>query len=663
MPKIIGIDLGTSNSAAAVMEAGKPVIIPSAEGASLGGKAFPSYVAFTKEGELLVGEPARRQAVTNPEGTIFEAKRKMGTKEKYTVNGKDYTPEQISAFILQKIKRDSEAYLGDKVEKAVITVPAYFDDAQRQATKNAGEIAGLEVVRVINEPTAAAFAYGLDKTGAKDQKILVFDLGGGTLDVTIMDFGEHEGQATFEVLSTSGDTALGGKDMDAVLIKHITETFKAESGIAVSADKMAMNRVREAAEKAKIELSTTLETELNLPFITADASGPKHLQMKITRAKLEDLIKPIIERMRKPVESAINDVAKKINAPFTPQNINKIILIGGPTRMPAVQQFVETYIGKKLERGVDPMEAVAKGAAIQAGILGGEVQGKEILLLDVTPLTLGLETLGGVRTPLIDRNTTIPTSKSQVFSTAADNQTSVEINVLQGEREFAADNKSLGRFILDGIPPAPRGVPQVEVSFDIDANGILTVKAKDKATNKEQHITIQGSSNLSKDEVERMRKEAEAHASEDRLRKETVEIRNQADTLLSVSEKTLKDAGDKVKGEDKTAVEEKMKALKDVKDKDDIDAIRKAMDELSSAIQKVGAAMYQQAGPEAGGAAADAQGSAPGGGDAGAGPGDAGAAGGQSGDQANGPGGGAQPGSDKGPVDAEYKEVPKDDNQ
>ena len=587
MSKIIGIDLGTSNSAASTMEAGKPVIIPAAEGASVGGKAFPSYVAFTKEGELLVGEPARRQAVTNPEGTIYEAKRKMGTKHKYSINGKEYAPEQISAFILQKIKKDAESYLGDKVEKAVITVPAYFDDAQRQATKHAGEIAGLEVVRVINEPTAAAFAYGLDKTGAKDQKILVFDLGGGTLDVTIMDFGEVDGQATFEVLATSGDTSLGGKDMDQALIDHIVKTFKDESGIDVTADKMAMNRVREAAEKSKIELSTTLETELNLPFITADASGPKHLQMKITRAKLEDLVKPIIDRMRKPVEQAITD------AKLTPDKIDKIIMIGGPTRMPVVTKFVEEYVGKQIERGVDPMEAVAKGAAIQAGVMSGDVAGKEILLLDVTPLTLGLETLGGVRTAIIDRNTTVPTSKSQVFSTAADNQTSVEVHVLQGEREFAVDNKSLGRFILDGIPPAPRGVPQVEVTFDIDANGILTVKAKDKATNKEQHITVQGSSSLSKEEVEKMKQEAEAHASEDRKRRETVDIRNQADTLLSVSEKTLKDAGDKAKPEDKTEVEAKMTALKEVKDKDDIDPIKKAMDELSAAIQKVGASMYE----------------------------------------------------------------------
>jgi len=594
MSKIIGIDLGTSNSAASVMEAGKAVIIPSAEGASLGGKAFPSYVAFTKEGQLLVGEPARRQAVTNPEGTVFEAKRKMGTNFRYNINGKEYSPEQISAFILQKIKKDAETFLGAPVSKAVVTVPAYFDDAQRQATKNAGEIAGLEVVRVINEPTAAAFAYGLDKSSSKDQKILVFDLGGGTLDVTIMDFSEVDNQATFEVKSTSGDTALGGKDMDKALIDYLVAAFKTESGVDISGDKMAMNRVREAAEKAKIELSTTMETDINLPFITADANGPKHFALKVTRAKLEELIKPLIERMRKPVEQALND------AKLTPQNIDKIILIGGPTRMPAVKNFVETYVGKQVEGGIDPMEAVAKGAAIQAGILGGDVQSKEILLLDVTPLTLGLETLGGVRTPLIDRNTTIPTSKSQTFSTAADNQTSVEIHVLQGEREFAKDNKTLGNFILDGIPPAPRGVPQVEVTFDIDANGILSVHAKDKATGKENKITIQGSSNLNKDEIERMKKEAEAHAEEDRKRKETVEMRNQADTLISVSEKTLKDAGDKAKAEDKTSVEEKIKALKEVKDKDNVDDLKKAMDALSEAIQKVGAAMYEGASPSAG---------------------------------------------------------------
>lgn len=624
MSKIIGIDLGTSNSAAAVMEGGKPVIIPSAEGNSLAGKAFPSYVAFTKDGQLLVGEPARRQAVTNPEGTVFEAKRKMGTNFKYHLNGKEYTPEQISAFILQKIKKDAEAYIGSPVSKAVITVPAYFDDAQRQATKNAGEIAGLEVVRIINEPTAAALAYGLDKAG-QEQKILVFDLGGGTLDVTIMDFG----QGVFEVISTSGDTQLGGKDMDTALIKYITDTFKQESGIDITGDKMAMNRVREAAEKAKIELSTTMETDINLPFITADANGPKHLTMKITRAKLEELIRPIIEKMRHPMEQAIAD------AKLTPNQIDKIILVGGPTRMPAVQKFVEDYIGKPIERGIDPMEAVAKGAAIQAGVLGGEV--KDILLLDVTPLTLGIETMGGIRTPLIDRNTTVPTSKSQVFSTAGDNQTQVEINVLQGEREFAVDNKSLGKFILDGIPPAPRGVPQIEVTFDIDANGILTVRAKDKASGKEQHITIQGSSNLSKEDIERMRQEAEAHASEDKKRRETVDARNQADTLISVAEKTLKDAGDKASEADHKEAQEKIDALKAVKDKDDAEAIKKASDELSAAIQKVGAAMYQQGGAAGAGATGEA------------------AAGAGAGPNANqGPASGSNPGDEKElPVDAE----------
>ncbi|MBX4187040.1 MAG: molecular chaperone DnaK, partial [Candidatus Doudnabacteria bacterium] len=487
------------------------------------------------------------------------------------------------------IKKDAEAYLGEPVSKAVITVPAYFDDSQRQATKNAGEIAGLEVVRVINEPTAAAFAYGLDKSG-KDQKILVFDLGGGTLDVTIMDFGEAEGQATFEVLSTSGDTQLGGKDMDTALIDFVVSDFKRETGLDLTADKMAMNRVREAVEKAKIELSTVLETDLNLPFISADASGPKHLNKKLTRAQVEELVKPIVERMRQPVEQALND------AKLTPQNIDKIILVGGPTRMPVVQKFVEQYIGKQVERGIDPMEAVAKGAAIQAGVMSGDVQGKEILLLDVTPLTLGLETLGGVATPLIDRNTTIPTSKSQVFSTAADNQTSVEINIVQGERPFAKDNKSIGRFHLDGLPPAPRGVPQIEVTFDIDANGILKVGAKDKGTGKSQNITITGSSTLSKDEVERMKKEAEAHAEEDRKNKEVVEARNQADTLISVSERTLKDAGDKVTEADKKEVTDKIEALLAVKDKPDLDPIKKAMDELSAAIQKVGAAMYQNQG-------------------------------------------------------------------
>ena len=582
MPKIIGIDLGTSNSAASVLEGGKPVVIPAAEGTSMAGKAFPSYVAFTKDGEMLVGEPARRQSVTNPEGTVFAVKRKMGTAEKVTLNGKEYSPEQVSAFILQKIKRDAEAYLGEPVQKAVITVPAYFDDSQRQATKNAGEIAGLEVIRIINEPTAAALAYGLDKT-EKEQKILVYDLGGGTLDVTIMDFG----QGVFEVISTSGDTRLGGHDMDQVLIDYLIKEFKSQEGIDLSKDKMASNRLKEAAEKAKIELSTTLETEINLPFITAGSEGPKHFSIKITRAKLEELVKPIVQKTLEPMKKALED------AKLSPAEVDKVILVGGPTRMPIVQKTMEEFVGKKIEHGVDPMEAVAKGAAIQAGVLGGEV--KDVLLLDVTPLTLGIETLGGVRTALIERNTTVPTSKTQIFSTAADNQTSVEIHILQGERPMATDNKSLGRFILDGIPPSPRGIPQVEVTFEIDASGILSVQAKDKASGKEQKITISGSSNLSKEEIEKMKKEAEAHASEDRKKKETIEVRNQADQMIALTEKTLKDAGDKVKAEDKAKVQEKLDALKKLKDSLDADAIKKATEELSSEIQKIGTAMYAEA--------------------------------------------------------------------
>ncbi len=579
--KVIGIDLGTSNSAAAVVEAGQPVMIPSAEGTTVGGgKAFPSYVAFTKDGQLLVGEPARRQAVTNPEKTIVNIKRKMGTDYKVKIDDKEYTPQQISAFILQKIKRDAEAFLGQPVKKAVITVPAYFDDAQRQATKDAGTIAGLDVVRIINEPTAAALAYGIDKSD-REEKILVFDFGGGTLDVTIMDFGE----GVFQVVSTSGDTNLGGSDMDQALTDYIIQEFKSKEGIDLLQDKMAMVRVREAAEKAKIELSTTLETDINLPFITADAQGPKHLQMKITRAKLEDLVKPVVEKCRQPIEQALKD------AKLTPTDITRIILVGGPTRMPIVQKFIEDFVGKKVERGIDPMECVAKGAAIQGAILSGEM--KEVLLLDVTPLTLGIETLGGVSTPLIPRNTTVPTSKSQIFSTAADNQPSVEIHVLQGERPLAKDNRTLGRFILDGIPPAPRGVPQIEVTFDIDANGILTVSAKDKGTGKEQKITIQNSSSLSKEEVERMKKESEQFAEQDRKTKELIEMRNQADTLIYSTEKTLNENKDKIKEEDRKVVEEKLAVLKKTKDGSDGNEIKKAIDELSAEVQKLGAAIYQ----------------------------------------------------------------------
>jgi len=581
MSKIIGIDLGTSNSACAVVEAGKPIIIQSAEGTTVGGKAFPSYVAFTKDGQLLVGEPARRQAVTNPEGTIVAIKRKMGTDYKVSIHGKEYTSQQISAFILQKIKKDAEAFLGDRVEKAVITVPAYFNDAQRQATKDAGAIAGLEVIRIINEPTAAALAYGIDKAG-KEEKIMVFDFGGGTLDVTIMEFGE----GVFEVISTSGDTQLGGTDMDTILADYIIGEFKKESGIDLKNDRMALTRLREAAEKAKIELSTTLETDINLPFITADQNGPKHLQLKITRAKLEELVRPIVDKCRGPMEQALND------AKLGPQNITRIIMVGGPTRMPIIQKFVEDYVGKKIERGVDPMECVAMGAAIQGAVLGGEM--KDVLLLDVTPLTLGIETMGAVATPLIERNTTIPTSKSQIFSTASDSQPAVEIHVLQGERPLARDNRTLGRFILDGIPPAPRGVPQIEVTFDIDANGILTVTAKDKATSKSQNITIKDTSALSKEEIERMKKEAEAHAVEDRKQKEIIDLRNQADTIIYSVEKTLREAGEKVSSAVKKAVEEKLEALKKVKDGSDEPAIRKALDELQQEIQKIGAEMYKQ---------------------------------------------------------------------
>ncbi len=583
MAKVIGIDLGTSNSAAAVMEGGRPVIIPSAEGAGVAsGKAFPSYVAFTKDGQRLVGEPARRQAAINAEGTIQAAKRKMGTDFKFKVFGKEYTPQQISSFILQKIKQDAEAYLGDKVEEVVITCPAYFDDNQRTATKDAGEIAGLKVLRIINEPTAACLAYGLEKS-QKEQKIMVFDLGGGTLDVTIMEMA----QGVFHVQATSGDTQLGGTDMDRILIDYIAGQFKRETGIDLMNDKMAVQRVREAAEKAKIELSSTVSTDINLPFITADASGPKHLTMPITRAKLEDLVGPIIDRCRHPLEQALGD------AKLTPKDIDRIIMVGGPTRMPIVQKFLEDYVGKKIERGVDPMECVALGAAIQAAIITGEV--KDVLLLDVTPLSLGIETLGGVNTKLIERNASIPTQKSQVFSTAADNQTAVTIRVLQGERQMADDNVELGRFDLVGIPPAPRGVPQIEVKFDIDRDGIVHVSAKDLGTGKEQSIRITAPRKLSKEEIDKMVGQAEQFAEQDKKKKEEVENINQADNLVYATEKSLKDYGDKISQSERADIETKSDALKTaIKDKN-IDRIKRGMDELTKASHKLAEELYKQA--------------------------------------------------------------------
>ena len=592
MTRIIGIDLGTSNSAAAVLEGGKPTIIPAAEGTTIGGKAFPSYVAFTKDGQLLVGEPARRQAVSNPEGTVYAFKRKMGTDYKYKIYGKEYTPQQLSAFLLQKIKRDAEAFLGDKVDKAVITVPAYFNDNQRQATKDAGAIAGLEVVRIINEPTAACLAYGIDKAG-HEEKILVFDFGGGTLDVTIMRFWEVSGAKSFDVISTAGDTQLGGTDMDNALIDYIVEQFRKETGIDLRNDKMAMQRIREAAEKAKIELSSVLETDINLPFISADATGPKHLTMKITRATLEQLVRPIVERCAKSIDQAIQDAKSKPNSGISSiKDITRIIPVGGPTRMPIVIKFLEDYVGRKVERGIDPMECVALGAAIEAGIIGGEV--KDIVHLDVTPLSLGVETLGGVFTKLIERNTTIPTRRSEVFTTAMDNQTSVEIHILQGERPMAADNVSLGKFYLEGIPPAPRGVPRIEVTFDIDENGILHVSAKDLGTGKEQSIRITAPQKLSKEEIDRMVKEAERFAEEDRKRKELIEERNNLDGIIYNTEKSLKEYGDKLTQEERYDIE---RALNDAKEKlksDNINEIRKAKDDLLKASYKLGEVVYKQ---------------------------------------------------------------------
>ena len=579
--KIIGIDLGTSNSEAAVMLGGKPTIIPSAEGATVAGKMFPSYIAFTPDGQLLVGEPARRQAVSNPEGTVTAAKRKMGTDHTYRIYGKEYTPQQISAFLLQKIKRDAEAFLGESITKAVITVPAYFNDNQRTATKDAGKIAGLDVVRLVNEPTAASMAYGLDRAG--EYKILVFDLGGGTLDVTIMEFGG----GTFTVLATSGDTQLGGTDMDNAIYEWIAAEFKKLEGIDIRNDKMAINRVKEAAEKAKIELSTVIETEINLPYVSATQAGPKHLSMKLTRAKLEQLVEPIIRRCITPFETALKD------AKLTKNDIQKVILVGGPTRMPVVQKFIEDHIGKKVERGIDPMECVATGAAIQGAILGGEIT--DMVLLDVTPLTLGIETLGGVRTQLIERNTTIPTKKSQTFSTAADYQTSVTIHVLQGERPMASDNVSLGQFNLVGIPPAPRGVPQVEVTFDIDASGILNVSAKDLGTGKEQKMTITASTKLADSDVRKMVDEAKQFEEQDRQRKEEVEARNIADSLLYTAEKTKSDLAGKLSPDLVDKVNAAIVAVKTALEGKDSQKIKAETEKLQKVLGEAGSAAYQQA--------------------------------------------------------------------
>ena len=584
MVKVIGIDLGTSNSAAAVVMGGKPTIIPAAEGATVGGKAFPSVVAFTKDGDLLVGEPARRQAVTNPDNTIVAAKRKMGTDYVFKIQNKEYKPQQISSFILQKIKKDSEAFIGEPVQKAVITVPAYFDDNQRQATKDAGTIAGLDVVRIINEPTAASLAYGLDKT-KEDMKILVFDFGGGTLDVTVMEMGG----GVFEVMSTSGDTQLGGTDMDKVLIDYVVGEFQKKEGIDLSRDTTAMTRIREASEKAKIELSTVMETDINLPFISHDpSSGSKNLELRLTRAKLDELIRPIVERCRPSIEKALED------AKLTKSDVGKIVMVGGPTRIPLVKKFVSEIIGKDVESGVDPMEAVAMGAAIQAGIIAGDVT-SDIVLLDVTPLTLGIETMGGVREPLIERNTTIPTSKSKVFTTAADNQTAVTIHVVQGERPMATDNVSLGSFNLTDLPPAPRGIPQIEVKFDIDANGIINVTAKDLGTKKEATITIESSSKLSKDEIEKLKEDAEKFSEEDKKKKEKIDLKNEAESFIYTTEKLVNhDLKDKISQEQGIKVTDAIKEVKEVLDKD-ISDLKPKLEALKSTVNEITTELYRNA--------------------------------------------------------------------
>ena len=620
MAKIIGIDLGTTNSVAAVMSGGEPVVIPSAEGERL----VPSVVAMSKNNERLVGRVARNQAITNPTNTIFSVKRFMGRKSddpevertrkrvpyevkeaqngdvRVELGGKDYSPPEVSAMILAKIKADAEAYLGDTITQAVITVPAYFNDAQRNATKDAGKIAGLEVLRIINEPTASSLAYGLDKK--KNEIIAVYDLGGGTFDISILDVGD----GVFQVRATSGDTFLGGDDFDLRIMDFLIEQFKKDNGIDLHNDRQALQRLKEAAEKAKIELSTTMQTEINLPYLTADASGPKHLVMTLSRAKLEQLTADLVDRTIAPVKQALSDAG--LNA----GDIHEIVMVGGMTRMPAIQDRVRAFFGKEPHKGVNPDEVVAIGAAIQAGVLGGDV--KDILLLDVTPLSLSIETLGGVATPQIERNTTIPTRKSQIFSTASDSQTQVEIHVLQGERSMAADNKSLGKFILDGIPPAPRGVPQIEVTFDVDANGILKVSAQDKATGRSQHITITASSGLSDAEIDKMKKDAEAHAEEDRKRKEMIEARNTADNTAYAAEKTLRELGDKVPAEVKTDLEAKIAEVRSVVQSDDLDKLKSATEALSQALQKLGASVYEQgqaagggeAGPSSSGSAGDA---------------------------------------------------------
>jgi molecular chaperone DnaK len=580
--KVLGIDLGTTNSAAAIYEGGRATVIPSAEGPTMAGKMFPSVVAFTKDGQLLIGEPAKRQATANPEGTIFEIKRKMGTTYKANVFGKEYTPQQISAFVLQKIKKDAETYLGSTIRKAVITVPAHFDDNQRQATKDAGEIAGFEVMRIINEPTAACLAYGIDKL-EKEMKILVFSFGGGTHDVTLMDFGK----GVFQVLSTSGDTQIGGTDVDRALMDYILDEFKRQTGIDLASDKMASARLKEAAEKAKIELSTLMSTDVDLPFIASDNSGPKHLHLTVTRTKLESLAQPIVQKTEKTIIKALED------AKLTPIEVDKIILIGGMTRMPLVQQFVEKILGKPAERGVDPMECVAIGAAIQAAVITGEVT--DLLLLDVTPLSLGVETLGGVFTRIIDKNTTIPTKRTQVFTTAADFQTAVTIHVLQGERAMATDNVSLGTFNLVDLPPAPRGVPQIEVTFDIDANGILNVTAKDLGTGKQAKITITASTKLSKEEKERMVKESEQFSEQDKKKREEAELRNNADGLIYTAEKTKKDLADKINQEQTGKIDAAVAALKDALASNDMAQVKAKTEELQKILQEIGTVIYQQA--------------------------------------------------------------------